>query len=72
MKLYITFGTDHHHEINGTHFNYNTIAEIECDEYEHGREIAFELFGNKFAFDYSYEQVLESKYMSIDSIKKVC
>lgn len=57
MKLYITFGQDHAHHVNGVTFNRNSVAEIECDSYGHGREIAFELFGPQWSFTYDEEQI---------------
>lgn len=63
MKLFISFGQVHCHSINGKTFDKNCIAEIECNDYKHGREKAFEYFGDKFAFDY-LEKELNEKVMS--------
>ncbi len=39
MKLFITFGQDHAHEINGVTFDRNCVGVITCDNYSHGREM---------------------------------
>lgn len=57
MSIYITFGQEHRHTVNGEVFDKDCVAEIECGSYEHGRERAFELFGPKFATSYSGAEV---------------
>ena len=52
MKTYVTFGYDHKHEINGKVFDHQCVAVIEADSPEEGRDKAFELFGDKFCFEY--------------------
>lgn len=52
MKTYVTFGQEHIHMIGGKIFDHDCVCEIECDTPEHGREIAFRLFGQKFCFEY--------------------
>lgn len=44
---FITFGFDHHHEINGVKFNHNCIAVIKGT-----REDVFKLFEKKFSMEY--------------------
>lgn len=51
-KTYITFGGNHRHVINGVVFDGNCVALIESDSYERGRELAFEIFGPKWSFEY--------------------
>jgi hypothetical protein len=60
MKTYVTFGQDHTHRINGHTFDCDCVAVIECDNEEHGRNLAFEIFKNKFAFEYHEEKFKES------------
>ncbi len=52
MKTYITFGQDHRHVINGVIYDRDCVAVIESENEKTGREKAFELFGNKFCFEY--------------------
>lgn len=52
MKTFVTFGQAHHHEIDGTVFNKDCIAVIQCDSAKDGRDKAFELFGRQWAFEY--------------------
>ena len=52
MELFITFGQSHAHAINGKTFDRNCVGIIKCKDYAHGREIAFECFGDKFATTY--------------------
>lgn len=59
VKTYITFGQIHKHEINGKIFDKDCIAVIESESQIRGREMAFELFGTKWAFEYSEETMSE-------------
>lgn len=52
MKIYISFGQSHRHEINGEVFDKDCLAEIECDSHSQGRETAFENFGAEFFTSY--------------------
>ena len=52
MKTYVTFGQSHRHEINGKVFDKDCVAVIESDSALAGRGKAFELFGQKFCFEY--------------------
>ena len=61
MKTYVTFGYGHAHSINGKTLDKDTVAVINHTEEESGREIAFELFGPKFCFEYPEENWDESK-----------
>lgn len=51
-KIYITFGQVHTHRVNNQTFDCDCVAVIHCNDHGHGREIAFEHFGPKFAFSY--------------------
>ena len=51
-KMYISFGQDHHHTVEGQEYDANTLALIYCDSYGHGRELAFEAFDGVFSFSY--------------------
>ena len=61
MKTYVTFGFDHHHEIDGKVLDHNCVAVIESESAERGRELTFELFDRKFSFEYPEEYWDHSK-----------
>lgn len=48
MKVYISFGQIHVHSVNRKTFDKDSIAVIECKDYEEGRKKAFEYFDDKF------------------------
>jgi hypothetical protein len=52
QTTYISFGHDHVHIINGIIFDKDCVALIEDVSPPEGREIAFELFGKRFCFEY--------------------
>lgn len=56
MKTYVTFGQIHTHSINGKTFDKDCVAVIESKNEKTGREKAFELFGQKFSFEYSEKE----------------
>ena len=60
MKIYITFGQTHVHSINGKTFDKNCVAEITCENYEQGREIAMNATGGVFATSYTEKQIQDS------------
>ena len=62
MKVYVTFGFAHIHNVNGKVFNHNCVAEIDADDYFAGREKAFELFGPKFCTTYHKLEDVNMKY----------
>ena len=62
MKTYVTFGSDHRHEINGVIFDKDCVAVIEGEDAGANREKAFELFGPEFCFEYP------EKYFNHDSM----
>jgi hypothetical protein len=47
MKTYVTFGHSHMHRINGNIFDKDCVAVVSGD-----RKKVFELFGDKFCFEY--------------------
>ena len=49
---YVTFGRSHRHEINGKVFDENCVALVHG-----GRAKVFEIFGNKFSFDRTKEEM---------------
>ncbi len=49
MKIYITFGQDHVHQMNGETLDKDCVAVITCDSHEQGKDLAFQWFGNKFS-----------------------
>tara|TARA_R110000744_G_C19371578_1_gene562724 strand:- start:22632 stop:22853 length:222 start_codon:yes stop_codon:yes gene_type:complete len=61
MKTYVTFGQAHTHSINGKTLNKDTVAVIESESAEAGREMAFDLFCDKFCFEYPEEHWDDSK-----------
>jgi len=52
QNTYVSFGQDHVHIINGIIFDKDCVALLEDITVREGREIAFELFGKKFCFEY--------------------
>jgi len=56
MKTYITFGQVHLHEVNGKVLSKDTVAVINCENANEGRNIAVKLFGKYFCFSYYEEQ----------------
>lgn len=62
MEIYITFGQIHRHEIDGQVFDKDCVAIIECNDYEHGRKIAFDAFGDKYCFSYETFERQKLKY----------
>ena len=52
MKTYITFGQSHVHSINGKTFDKDCVAVIHCKNAKDGRNLALEIFGQKFSFEY--------------------
>lgn len=57
MKIYISFGQEHVHRVNGTTFDCDCLCEIECIDHGEGREKAFEAFGPKFFTSYNEDQL---------------
>ena len=55
MKTYVTFGQDHTHRVNGKTFDCDCVAVINHAD-DNGRELAFEIFGRQFCFEYSEER----------------
>ena len=55
MKLYVSFGPKHHHEIQGRTYNAHTVAAIECEDWLDGRMKAFAAFGPRFCTTYNEE-----------------
>lgn len=51
-RTFVTFGQCHSHALPNCLLHKDVVAVIECDDYKHGREIAFELFGPKFSTSY--------------------
>lgn len=56
MKTYVTFGQIHAHSVNGKTFDKDCVAVIHAETAEKGRELAFEYFGPKFAFEYPEDE----------------
>lgn len=62
MKLYITLGQDHRHEIEGKVYDKDCIAVVNCKDYKEGRKLAFEYFGDKFGTSYTRDKI-DLKFM---------
>jgi len=54
-RFIITFGQQHCHRANGVTFDKDSVAVIKANSHSHAREIAFELFDNKFGTSYTEE-----------------
>jgi hypothetical protein len=57
MNIYITFGFDHIHLVNGKRLDRDTVAEIRCQDYEEGRKKAHDLFKGRFATSYEKHHI---------------
>lgn len=55
MKTYITFGQDHRHVVNDVIYDKDCIAVLESENAATSRALAFEIFGDKFCFEYPEE-----------------
>lgn len=51
-RTFVTFGMNHHHLIGRHVINGDTVAVLDCESAQAGRERAFELFGPKFSMEY--------------------
>ena len=56
-KTYITFGQVHVHSVEGMTFDKDCVACIIHDEKVNGRDIAFELFSDKWHQSYTQERM---------------
>ena len=56
MRHYVTFGQVHVHEIGEKRLDRNCVAVFDAPSPEQGRRRAFELFGDKFSFEYSEQE----------------
>jgi hypothetical protein len=62
-KTYVTFGQVHRHEIAGEVFDKDCVAVLVHPDDVNGRDLAFDLFGRKFCFEYSEDEFLRSVRM---------
>jgi hypothetical protein len=53
VKVRITFGQEHRHEVDGLVFDKDSIAVVHVRDFKHARKAAFELFGPKFFTAYT-------------------
>lgn len=51
-KMFITFGSNHRHQVGDKLFCSDTVAVINCDNWQLGRSMAFQYFGDKWCFSY--------------------
>lgn len=63
MKIIITFGSNHNHEIDEKIFNKDTIAIVEGENYSECRQKAFDAFGPKFCTDYNIVKLEDENFM---------
>lgn len=68
-SLYITFGQDHIHKLGNQVFDKDCIAEISCKTISEGREIASDLFGDKFFTSYTKDQLPNMRHFPRGIIK---
>ena len=63
-KTYITFGQVHVHSVEGKTFDKDCVACIIHDEKVNGRDLAFELFSDKWhqSFEHDHVQDICMKY----------
>lgn len=52
MIYYFTFGQDHIHSYNNKTLDKDIVIEIEANDSNNAREIMFNTFGSKWAFQY--------------------
>lgn len=64
MKIYISFGQNHTHRVNGKTFDCDSLAEIDCTDRKEGRARAMELFDGKFFTDYPDDKIHDEEFMS--------
>lgn len=69
MKIYVTFGQEHRHELSvltwvgdgwtfvDRVFDKDCVAVIECKDHNEGRDIAFKKFGPQFFFTYTVDTI---------------
>ena len=55
-KHYVTFGQIHAHKVNNKLLHSNVVAVFDAKNSNEGRQMAFQMFGSKFSFDYHGEQ----------------
>lgn len=63
MKTYVTFGQNHVHSINGKTFDKDCVAVIESESAARGRELAFQLLGVRFCFEYPEDRWNEEEQL---------
>jgi len=61
-KTYITFGQVHAHSVEGRTFDKDCVACITHDEKVNARDIAFELFDDKWHNSYSHWEDVKLEY----------
>lgn len=57
MKIYVTFGQGHVHNVNGKTFDKDCVAMLKAENYGEGRRKAFECFNNKFCTTYDESDI---------------
>jgi len=63
MKIIITFGYGHVHEIDGKIFDKDIVAIVEGETYSECRQKAFDTFGPKFCTDYNITKLEDENFM---------
>ena len=67
-EMYITFGQNHVHRVNGKTFDCDCVAVIKCKDRKEGRELAFEYFDDKWCFEY-FEKIPDMSFFPRGLIK---
>lgn len=57
VRNYVTFGQAHAHRIDGVTLECDCVASYTSPDAESGRAKAFELFGRKFCFHYTENEI---------------
>jgi len=60
MKIYVTFGFQHIHKINGKIFDRNCVGVIDRPNYEEGRKAITDIFDNVFCTTYTEEHIMKN------------
>ena len=61
IKFYFTFGQNHTHRCNGVTLDCDGVVEIKAENGKQARQIMFDTFGRKWAFQYT-EETMEMDY----------
>ena len=60
--VYVTFTENQNHTVNDKEFGFGRAAKIPCENYEHGRSLAYTFFGRDFSDCYPSDDDLKVAY----------